>query len=460
MNKKKGFTLVEVLVSITIFLTVFSVVLSTYYLAQKRVYKQEETQYIENLCLDIDKIYDNEGYEGLVNYYKFKALEDSDITSDEETKDEIPTGYYKSSSDDSSSTDNEPTSDESSENNTGEEAASNDDSSSSDGDSSTSDKTEEVNQVKKVVEYLITYEPEENNEYLGTIDKTLNSTTTSEKDSATATKDGDPKTDFKFNLDNTKMYNVSIQKYSLEYKESVHTEIIDKIEYQKYTFSKEGSIYFDSNYKKVDSEDSCKYLLTYSFKSSLYKVNTTYVISDYTNNVKETFNEYTTTKSYTKNSEDSGANSQETGGDTSSGDSEDNGTDSSELGDSKTTTEETGNDNTGSSESENSETDSSDSIDSYTEDTETVEYEPTKEDIDLTIETVQDESTVKKTRMIKTEYIKKLKSDTSLTITITNIKDNYVLIKDLEYGSSKYDDTYLNEFKQEMEDSKGEYDGI
>ncbi len=98
MNKRSGITLVEVLVSITIFLSVFMGILSTFYLAEKRIARQEEYQYIENLCLDIDKIYDTEGYNGLVNRYGdygFKTIEDiEDETSKSTTKDACESEDY------------------------------------------------------------------------------------------------------------------------------------------------------------------------------------------------------------------------------------------------------------------------------------------------------------------------------------------------------------------------------
>lgn len=77
MNKRNGFTLVGVLVSITIFLIAFVGILSCYRLAVRRQFKIEEYQYIENICLDIDKIYDNEGYNGLIKKYGFKDIENS-----------------------------------------------------------------------------------------------------------------------------------------------------------------------------------------------------------------------------------------------------------------------------------------------------------------------------------------------------------------------------------------------
>ncbi len=90
MNKKKGLTLVEVLVSITVFLTLFMGILSTYYLAEKRIAKVEEYQYLENICLDIDKVYDTEGYDGLARRYNFsnpdigaKGDPEGEITKDE-----------------------------------------------------------------------------------------------------------------------------------------------------------------------------------------------------------------------------------------------------------------------------------------------------------------------------------------------------------------------------------------
>ncbi len=77
MNKKEGFTLVEVLVSITIFLITFLAISSSITLAVNKVQKYEEYQYIENICLDIDKVYDKEGYEGLIKYYDFSELTDN-----------------------------------------------------------------------------------------------------------------------------------------------------------------------------------------------------------------------------------------------------------------------------------------------------------------------------------------------------------------------------------------------
>ncbi len=77
VNKRDGFTLVEVLVSITVFLITFMGIISGYYLIEKRAFKQEEYQYVENICLDIDKIYDNEGYSGLVSLYGFNVIEDN-----------------------------------------------------------------------------------------------------------------------------------------------------------------------------------------------------------------------------------------------------------------------------------------------------------------------------------------------------------------------------------------------
>ena len=76
MNKKEGFTLVEVLVSMTIFLIVFISIIASITIVINRVGRYEEYEYLENICLDIDKIYDNEGYEGLVRYYSFESLVD------------------------------------------------------------------------------------------------------------------------------------------------------------------------------------------------------------------------------------------------------------------------------------------------------------------------------------------------------------------------------------------------
>lgn len=77
MNKRKGFTLVEVLVSMTIFLITFIAIVSCINLGVKKVQRYEEFQYIENICLDIDKVYDNEGYQGLVKYYGFNEISDN-----------------------------------------------------------------------------------------------------------------------------------------------------------------------------------------------------------------------------------------------------------------------------------------------------------------------------------------------------------------------------------------------
>lgn len=77
MNKKKGFTLVEVLVSMTLFLITFLAIVSCINLGVKKVQRYEEFQYIENICLDIDKVYDSEGYQGLVNYYGFNEISDN-----------------------------------------------------------------------------------------------------------------------------------------------------------------------------------------------------------------------------------------------------------------------------------------------------------------------------------------------------------------------------------------------
>ena len=379
MNKKKGFTLVEVLVSITIFLSVFAVILSTYYLAQKRVYRQEETQYIENLCLDIDKIYDNEGYEGLVNYYKFKALSDSDITSNYKVE-TIPEDYFIN--DDSSNQETTPISD----------------------DSSSDSSIEKVNQVKNVVRYLIVENKGDNSTYLNTINKTLNSTATSTRDNDEAKVNENAKKEDRYNEDNTKKYEVSIQNYILKYTENIHQELITSITYQKKDYKLESlSIYLDSNYKYTINKDAYKYRLDYSFNSSLYEVITNYDVINYTNNIKETYDEYSTLISYTKKAP------------TESGDDE---TDSSET-------------------------------DEYTQDTTKEDYTPTKEEIAHKVEIVSssDKTTVKKAYK---EYIMDIKT-TEFTITITNIKDNYVLIKDLEYGSSKYDDAYINSIKEEID---------
>lgn len=57
---KKGFSLVEVLVALSIFVISFVVILSTYLLATKGYQKEKEYLYFESICYDIDYYYDNQ----------------------------------------------------------------------------------------------------------------------------------------------------------------------------------------------------------------------------------------------------------------------------------------------------------------------------------------------------------------------------------------------------------------
>lgn len=66
---KKGFTLVEVLVALSIFVLVFVVVLSTYLLSIRGYEKQLEYLYFENICMDIDQYYDTYGLDWEENYF-------------------------------------------------------------------------------------------------------------------------------------------------------------------------------------------------------------------------------------------------------------------------------------------------------------------------------------------------------------------------------------------------------
>ena len=60
--KRKGFTLVEVLVSLSIFVITFGGVITSYFLSIRGAEKLEEYQYFENICLDINTIYDQNGF--------------------------------------------------------------------------------------------------------------------------------------------------------------------------------------------------------------------------------------------------------------------------------------------------------------------------------------------------------------------------------------------------------------
>lgn len=56
---KKGFTLVEVLVSIAVFTISMATILSCYLLSVKSTAKMKEYTYFENICLNIDEFYDD-----------------------------------------------------------------------------------------------------------------------------------------------------------------------------------------------------------------------------------------------------------------------------------------------------------------------------------------------------------------------------------------------------------------
>ena len=71
---KKGFTLIEVLVSVGVFLLTFGVILSTYLLSVNGVHKYEEYQFFENICITIDTIYDTKKIEGVKAYFNNKEL--------------------------------------------------------------------------------------------------------------------------------------------------------------------------------------------------------------------------------------------------------------------------------------------------------------------------------------------------------------------------------------------------
>lgn len=60
--KRKGFTLVEVLVSLSIFVITFGAIITSYFLSINNAEKLEEYQYFENICLGINTIYDQKGF--------------------------------------------------------------------------------------------------------------------------------------------------------------------------------------------------------------------------------------------------------------------------------------------------------------------------------------------------------------------------------------------------------------
>lgn len=107
--KRKGFTLVEILVSLAVFLTIFAGILTTYSLSVKGANKLEEYIYFEKLCLDIDKIYDNEGYKSLkINIFNdsVQGIESTDEENNTTTTTYSNEIYYDASYQISSSTDN------------------------------------------------------------------------------------------------------------------------------------------------------------------------------------------------------------------------------------------------------------------------------------------------------------------------------------------------------------------
>lgn len=78
---KKGLTLVEVLVSITVFIISFATCITVYFTVVKHEQKQEEYLAFENICLEIDKYSDTYksnwnveyfGNENNVQYYNEK----------------------------------------------------------------------------------------------------------------------------------------------------------------------------------------------------------------------------------------------------------------------------------------------------------------------------------------------------------------------------------------------------
>lgn len=73
--KRKGFTLVEVLVSLSIFVLTFGGILTSYLLSLKGAEKLEEYQYFENICLDINALYDEKGFSEVQSYLQVNSNE-------------------------------------------------------------------------------------------------------------------------------------------------------------------------------------------------------------------------------------------------------------------------------------------------------------------------------------------------------------------------------------------------
>ena len=85
--KRKGFTLIEVLVSLCVFLIVFAGVITTYSFSIRGSQKLEEYLYFEKICLDIDKVYDTQGFDAVKSNI-FKLSEETKPDETTETKNE------------------------------------------------------------------------------------------------------------------------------------------------------------------------------------------------------------------------------------------------------------------------------------------------------------------------------------------------------------------------------------
>lgn len=66
---KKGLTLVEVLVSITVFMISFATCISIYFIVIKQETRQEEYLAFENICLEIDKYSDKYNNQWNIEYF-------------------------------------------------------------------------------------------------------------------------------------------------------------------------------------------------------------------------------------------------------------------------------------------------------------------------------------------------------------------------------------------------------
>lgn len=74
--KKKGFTLVEIVVSIALFSVMVGAIFSCYFLARNANIKHKEYLYFENICLEIDYFYDKYGTNWEKNYYGSDSKDD------------------------------------------------------------------------------------------------------------------------------------------------------------------------------------------------------------------------------------------------------------------------------------------------------------------------------------------------------------------------------------------------